>query len=61
MHVSRRYHPNKGSVLPESESDVQQAVLSRFSQCIETWFFSAVPRIVDNDQRIVEEQLSASA
>jgi hypothetical protein len=36
VHVSRRYHPDHCSVLPEGERDVQQAVLSCLSQRIKS-------------------------
>src|SRR5205085_9101585 len=55
MHVSRRYHPNHGSIVTEGEGDMQQAILRCLSQRIKTLLRFTMPCILDNDQRIVEE------
>jgi hypothetical protein len=55
VHISRRYHPDQGSIPPESERDTQQPILGCLSQRIETLFSFAVFCILNNDQWIVEE------
>src|SRR6266446_4483634 len=55
LHVSRRYHPDQRSLPPEGESDMQQPILGRLSQSMEALFCFIVPCILDDDQRIVEE------
>src|SRR4030081_1939897 len=42
-------------MVSERESDMEQAILSRLSQCIKTPLSLTMLRILDNEQRIVEE------
>src|SRR3977135_1650779 len=42
-------------MVSERESDMEQAILSRLSQCIKTPLALTMLRILDNEQRIVEE------
>jgi hypothetical protein len=55
VHVSRRYHPDHGSILPEGKSDMQQPILGCLSQLMEALLCFTMPFILDNDQWIVEE------
>lgn len=57
MHISRRNHPNPGSGRAQCKCHVQFSASIRLAQRVEALLHRAVPRIGENTQRCVEENL----
>jgi hypothetical protein len=57
MHRSRRNHPDQSAFVAKRESHMKQPPVVGSTQGMQSQFMDGVPNILDDQQRIIEENL----